>query len=139
MLNTAQIQTLLLGAFSTLSIIAFIKLIKWIRLNRLRKEYFTDKTVLITGASSGLGKAIAEELYPLGAQLILCARSSDLLNQVKNDLIKTGSGKVPEVLCMDVAAGLDVMKPKIESLVAKYERIDILINNAGVSFRGEVY
>ena len=101
--------------------------------------YFTDKTVLITGASSGLGKAIAEELYPLGAQLILCARSSDLLNQVKNDLIKTGSGKVPEVLCMDVAAGLDVMKPKIESLVAKYERIDILINNAGVSFRGEVY
>ena len=47
-------------------------------------------------------------------------------------------GKEPEVLCLDVSSKLDVVKPKIEKLYEKFGRIDILINNAGISYRGEV-
>lgn len=48
------------------------------------------------------------------------------------------SGKEPEVLGMDVSSKLEVIKPKIDEVIRKFGRIDILINNAGISFRGEV-
>jgi NAD(P)-dependent dehydrogenase (short-subunit alcohol dehydrogenase family) len=41
-------------------------------------------------------------------------------------------------LCLDVSSKLDAVKPKIENIIQKFGRIDILINNAGISFRGEV-
>lgn len=127
-------RSLCIGA---LSILAIAKLIKWNKIKALKNRYFHGKTVLVTGASSGLGKAIAEELYPLGAQLIICARSKDLLEKLKVDLMKSGPGKEPEVLCLDVASSEDIIKAKINSMIEKFEYIDILVNNAGVSFRGQ--
>ena len=52
--------------------------------------------------------------------------------------LKRKSGKEPEVFGLDIGCKLEVMAPKITSLLSKYKRIDILINNAGVSYRGEV-
>ena len=82
--------------------------------------------------------AIAEEMYPLGAQLILCARNKEQLEQVKESLMKSGPGKEPEVLVMDVASDIEVIKTKFDAMLEKFKRIDVLVNNAGVSFRGEV-
>lgn len=136
MLNVRVIYSAISG-FGIL--FALAKLMKIIKRRNLKGKYFNDKTVLITGASSGLGKAIAEEMYPLGAQLILCARNRGLLESLKQQLMKSGKGKEPEVLCLDVASGLDVMKPKVDAMIEKFKNIDILINNAGVSFRGETF
>lgn len=81
------------------------KIFRHFKLKNLTKTYFRNKTVLVTGASGGLGKglikifetenfklifylAIAEELYPLGAQLILCARNHEELKKVKSSLMQ---------------------------------------------------
>jgi len=120
-----------------LSILAIAKLIKWNKIKALKNRYFHGKTVLVTGASSGLGKAIAEELYPLGAQLIICARNKDLLEKLKADLIKSGPGKEPEVLCLDVASTEDAIKTSVDAMIEKFNYIDVLVNNAGVSYRGQ--
>ncbi len=53
-------------------------------------------------------------------------------------MIKKKGGKEPEVLVLDVTSKHDVVKSKIDYVLSKYKRIDILINNAGISFRGEV-
>ena len=52
--------------------------------------------------------------------------------------MKSGEGKEPEVLSLDVGSSFDVISENIEAMTEKFGRIDILINNAGVSFRGEV-
>lgn len=149
----------------SLSSIGFITLInqlfKIIRYKQHLKSYFRNKVILITGASSGLGTsslvlisnsflicfcfclgaALAEELYPLDAQLILCARRLDELNKVKEKLMKlpkVSNKREPVVVCLDVTDPLNVVKKKLDDLVTKLGCIDILINNAGVSFRGEV-
>ena len=87
-----------------------------------------------------LGAALAQELYPLDTQLILCARRLDELNKVKEGLLnsKSSNKRIPEVICLDVTDPLNVVKNKLDYLVTKLGCIDILINNAGVSFRGEV-
>jgi dehydrogenase/reductase SDR family protein 7B len=133
-----------LQVLSSLGVIAlFYRLMRYLRTMQSMRTFFKNKKVLITGASGGLGKALAEELYPLGAQLILCARNMTELGKVKEGLVKmksSGSLLEPEILQMDVSAGLDVLQPKVEALAEKYEGcIDILINNAGISFRGESF
>jgi dehydrogenase/reductase SDR family protein 7B len=129
---------LLTYSLSSFGLFAFLyKFVRFIRAKQLSKTYFRDKTILITGASSGLGKSLAEELYPLGAQLIICARSNDELVKLKQNLMRS-PGKEPEILNLDVSSKLEVVKPKIDALYTKFHRIDILINNAGVSYRGDV-
>lgn len=129
---------LLTYSISSLGVFTLLyKFIRFIRAKHLAKTYFKDKTVLITGASSGLGKSLAEELYPLGAQLIICARNNDELVKLKQNLMRM-PGKEPEILNLDVSSKLEIVKPKIDALYKKFHRIDILINNAGVSYRGDV-
>lgn len=62
------------------------------------------------------------------------------MNKVKEGLLKLKSSnkRIPEVVCLDVTDPLNVVKSKLDVLVTKLGCIDILINNAGVSFRGEV-
>ncbi|VDL70402.1 unnamed protein product [Nippostrongylus brasiliensis] len=84
------------------------------------KLTFKDKTVLITGASSGLGRALAFELYKKGSKLILTARSIDKLKE----------------LYLDVCEPMDVESLKDYAIDGK--TIDVLINNAGLSSRGSV-
>jgi len=91
----------------------------------------TGKIVLITGASSGIGRAIAIEAAKLGADVIITARRTDKLTELKNDLIKTYA---VDVLSLE----LDVSKQKnveatISGLTGKWANIDILVNNAGLA------
>jgi dehydrogenase/reductase SDR family protein 7B len=88
------------------------------------------KTVWITGASSGIGKALAIEFAKEGSNLILTARNEEKLNEVK-DLCKSDN-------CLIVPADLSKVD-ELESLVKHVNtltpKIDILINNAGISQR----
>ncbi|MGM0621725.1 MAG: SDR family oxidoreductase [Bacteroidota bacterium] len=88
------------------------------------------KVVIITGASSGIGKALAEKYAAEGWSLVLAARRDDLLQELKNRLTHT------EVLAVKTDVTLESdCKKLVEKAVEKFGRIDVLINNAGISMR----
>jgi short-subunit dehydrogenase len=91
-----------------------------------------NKVVIITGASSGIGRALAEEFAREKARIVIAARSGDKLEQLRTRLEKTGSEVLP--VTMDVSREEDC-KRLIEETVERFGRIDILVNNAGVSMR----
>ena len=84
-----------------------------------------NKTILITGATSGIGKATAIHFAALGARLILCGRRQERLNQLKEDL-----PTVVHTLNFDVRDKASVFKA-IDSLPESFKNIDVLLNNAG--------
>ncbi len=86
-----------------------------------------QKTVFITGATSGIGKATAEIFAKQNIQLILCGRRKDRLIRLKAELEKFT--KVT-ILNFDVSNREEVFKA-IQSLPKEFQKIDILINNAG--------
>jgi len=92
-------------------------------------ETYKDKTVLITGASSGIGEAFAKRLNALGAKLILTARSEDKLNNLASSM------KTAIVLPGDLS---DKTFPKklYNQISDKGIDVDIIINNAGFGFSG---
>ncbi|WP_378188448.1 SDR family NAD(P)-dependent oxidoreductase [Aquimarina sp. W85] len=85
------------------------------------------KTALITGATSGIGKATAHELAKKNINLILCGRRTDRLKQIENELNK--HVKVC-TLSFDIRNKDEVSKA-IKNLPPEFSTIDILINNAG--------
>ncbi|MDR0969484.1 MAG: SDR family oxidoreductase [Lentimicrobiaceae bacterium] len=91
-----------------------------------------DKVVVITGASSGIGEALAVEAAKQGAMVVMGARNVEKL-QVLAEQIRTKGGQVTFVE-MDVTQEEDC-KRLIESAVTAFGRIDVLINNAGISMR----
>ena len=88
------------------------------------------KVIIITGASSGIGKALAMSLASRGAFLSLGARRVDRLEELKREM------NVDEVICVetDVSKESDC-KRLVDRTIEKFGKIDILINNAGVSMR----
>ncbi len=88
-----------------------------------------EKTVIITGASSGIGAACAETFAKNGANLILTARRIDKLNKLAECLRISYNVKI-HTIEMDVRNYNDV-KEKFENLPVEFKKIDILINNAG--------
>lgn len=90
---------------------------------------FNNKVVVITGASSGIGYALATEFSALGARVALGARSLDKLEELQKKLPTESVA----VKC-DVSIEQDCAR-LIEAAVSRFGRIDILINNAGLSMR----
>ena len=91
-----------------------------------------NKTALITGASKGIGKAIAESMANEGCNLILTARSTDKLNELKGNLQKKHNISV-EVIAIDLSK-----KNAVEKVSDFCNEIDILINNAGAIPPGNI-
>jgi short-subunit dehydrogenase len=87
-----------------------------------------DKIIVITGASSGIGKALALEALARGARVALCARSIDKLK----DVFREGSDIL---LCKADVSKQEDCKNFIDKTLQKFGRIDVLINNAGISMR----
>lgn len=83
-----------------------------------------DKVVVITGASEGIGWAIAERLATEGAKLALIARSKEKLQAVAK---MTGG----EAFVCDIRERSQV-KRTVEAIIAKFGHVDVLINNAGI-------
>ena len=91
-----------------------------------------NKVVIITGASSGIGKALAFECARRGALLSLAARDMEKLNGIGTQLRQSGTD--PLLVRTDVSIESDC-KVLIEKTIEKFGRIDVLINNAGISMR----
>ena len=91
----------------------------------------SGKCALVTGASKGLGKAIAEEFAKEGAHVSICARGSEELEQTAQALRAYGV-KVAAIQA-DVAKAEEVQRV-IEATIAALGRIDILVNNAGTAW-----
>jgi short-subunit dehydrogenase len=92
--------------------------------------FVKNKVVVITGASSGIGRALAKDFASKGARLSLAARRLDLLEQLKSELPDS------EILIKktDVSNENDC-KELIDETIKRFGQIDILINNAGISMR----
>jgi len=97
-----------------------------------QKKYFEGKVFIVTGASSGIGKAVAIEAAKQGANVAIAARSVDKLN----DLSKVIDGLGVECLAVQTdVSKVEDAENLINKTVEKFGRIDILVNNAGVSMR----
>ena len=96
---------------------------------------FTDKVIWITGASSGIGAALVKAAAAKGARVILSSRREAELIKVKNEAGL--SDEKAMVLPLDLA-NHDQMDEKVNKAVAKFGRIDILINNGGISQRSKI-
>ncbi len=89
------------------------------------------KIVFITGASAGIGKATAMALAAEGAKLLLCARSTDALDPMRDELLAAGAEAVHN-FALDVSKRADVAAT-IAALPAEWSAITILVNNAGLA------
>src|SRR5688572_19422714 len=90
--------------------------------------HLREKVIVITGASSGIGKALAIEALARNAKVALCARNLDKLQSAfrENDNIL--------LFKADVSKEEDC-KNFIEATITKWGKIDVLVNNAGISMR----
>ena len=90
----------------------------------------TDKVAIVTGASRGIGEAIAKQLSSCGAKIILIARNSDQLVAVKETIISNGG--IAESIAGDVS-NLNSISEIVTNTIDKWGQIDILVNNAGIA------
>ncbi len=96
---------------------------------------FTNKRVLVTGASSGIGEAAAREFARLGAEVVLAAENAESLCAVRESIVEAG-GRATSIV-------VDLSKPEqvlglIGSIEAEIGPLDVLVNNAGIGLGATV-
>ena len=96
---------------------------------------FKNKVVLITGASSGIGKQTAIEFAKSGSSIILVARRKNKLEQVENELKQFN---VNTLVCVCDVSKKDQVEELFKIVLQKFNSIDILVNNAGFAIYGSV-
>jgi len=95
----------------------------------------TGRVAIISGGSIGLGRQMAEGLAEMGANVVLCARKKERCEQAATELQKLGVKTL--ALACDVKNPADV-QAVVDTALSHFERIDILINNAGTSWGAPV-
>lgn len=93
-------------------------------------ESLKGKTVFITGTTSGIGKSSAYAFAGQGANLVICARRINLLNEIAED-IRQKTGVKVYAFALDISKRVDVINA-VAALPEEFKNIDILINNAGL-------
>jgi 3-oxoacyl-[acyl-carrier protein] reductase len=96
-------------------------------------KYLTDKVALVTGASRGLGRAIALALAAEGASIAAIARSEDALKDTLEAIRAAGGTAEPFALDVSDEAAVEAT---IEKISTRFGHIDVLVNNAGVTRDG---
>lgn len=99
------------------------------------RQRVAGKVVLVTGASSGIGRAAAERLAGAGATVLLVARDMDRLSAVQ-EVVEAGGGIAHTYSC-DLSV-LDSIDPLVNRILAEHGHVDILVNNAGRSIRRKI-
>jgi short-subunit dehydrogenase len=106
------------------------------KLEKLFQDRIHGKTVLITGASSGIGLTTAHRLADAGAHVLLVSRTKETLDEVKAEIEAKG-GKASVFPCdLNDMEAIDAVS---KDILASVDHIDILINNAGRSIRRAVH
>jgi len=91
-----------------------------------------DKTILITGASSGIGRATAVDLARRGTRLLLQGRTPARCQEALDEIRQAASGAPPELLEADLAS-LDEVRGLARDVAARTDHLDMLLNNAGLT------
>ena len=91
-----------------------------------------DKVIIITGASSGIGKALAFACGKRGAKLVISARNDQKLREIASELTSLGVNVLSVKTDVSVESECQHL---IEKTISEFGRIDVLINNAGISMR----
>ena len=98
------------------------------------QSFFQDKVVLVTGASSGIGRELAWQLGHAGAKLVLAARRKELLENLAQRIAAAGKAK-PLVIGCDVTQEGDLQRAARET-VRQWGKLDVAIANAGFGVVG---
>src|SRR6266436_4158478 len=103
----------------------------WLALRIIRTLRFslTDKVVLLTGGSRGLGLVLARQICAAGGKVALLARDNKELIRAKTDLTGRG-GRVITIQCDLLDSGQ--IQSAIRQTIDRFGKIDILVNNAGI-------
>lgn len=102
--------------------------------NARLERTFRDKVVWVTGASSGIGEALALALGPLGARLVLSARRRDELDRVA---AACAGARSVDVIPLDLG-DIDSLEGKAEDVLAKLGAVDVMIHCGGISQRSRI-
>ncbi|MFW6087160.1 MAG: SDR family oxidoreductase, partial [Myxococcota bacterium] len=102
---------------------------------RTQRRYFEGRRVLVTGASSGIGAALAEQCAALGAEVVLVARREEALAEVANRI--RGNGGRAAFIAADLSSE-EACDALVRQVLEELGPVDVLINNAGHSIRRTV-
>ncbi|XP_040856642.1 dehydrogenase/reductase SDR family member 7B-like [Ochotona curzoniae] len=123
--------------FGCVGIFGLLRLLQWLR----ARAYLRGAVVVITGATSGLGRECAKVFHASGAKLVLCGRNVEALEELARELIATPATKVqthkPHTVTFDLADP-GAIAVAAAQIVQCFGHVDILINNAGISYRGAI-
>ena len=98
-------------------------------------SYFQDKVIIITGSSMGIGKVMANKMAQAGAKIVLNGRNKERLRKTQEDFRDKGFDML--AIDGDVSKVADCQR-LIDETVAAHGKVDVLINNAGISMEGTV-
>jgi NAD(P)-dependent dehydrogenase (short-subunit alcohol dehydrogenase family) len=93
----------------------------------------SGKVIIVTGATSGLGKEATEILANKNAKVIMAIRNITKGQQVVDEIKQQNSNAQIEMIRLDLSS-LSSVKAFVDEFIAKYDRLDVLINNAGIMF-----
>jgi NAD(P)-dependent dehydrogenase (short-subunit alcohol dehydrogenase family) len=126
-LADALLELSIVGSFSRIGYDARRRLYDW---QDPPRGALSGRTVLVTGPTSGLGRAATDMLAHLGARVILVSRSRDRLEQVRDELAnRHGEDRFPVVVA-DMAS-LASVRSAVDELLERESRLDVLVDNAG--------
>lgn len=90
-----------------------------------------EKIIVITGATSGLGKEVIKELAKMNATIVAIARNKELSAKVKDEIVNSSGNNKIEFIYGDLSS-LKSIKQAAEEIKKRYPKINVLINNAGI-------